>query len=1010
MVQCLMYGVLLLYIDNVYPSESDHQKPLLFFLDFLKRKRAVGETGAEERLINEENENVADTTDALAVFGLYKSFGKYEVLKGINAVFHKGKVHSLLGHNGAGKSTFINMLTGIYKPTKGQILYDNKDFREVRLYGSSELNIGICPSYDIFSESLTVYNHLKIIGLIKNIQNLELRINELIGQLGISQYRNYAVKKLSGGTKRKLTLGIAILSKPNLLFLDEPTSAIDPVSRQEIWKMLVELKRNPDMITLLTTHHLEEAEVLSDSINVLGYGKVLVSGTVENIKRQFGIGYNICIYAETSDNQATFEAVQAQLLQEYGIERQEADSDKLTIKVPMNKVKSIASIMNTIKAAVPSSYKITIDSNTLEQAYFEIDRLYQPEGTVLDSTTVSNILSELYSKRPSLSVYRIWLVTKNRLITIFTNILEVIRIVLTYAYLIITISLLISELMKQKKYIYENIRQIFFIIVLIESSMSSATAYNIVYDKIKDIKTMILINKVSPFEYYFGKYLADMLVQTICYGVLFASIIHDVQAEAGHKSFMRELAFLFISVYLWRAASISMSYLFSRVFTSVSTVSKYYVFVYWLYTFFFMAIKEYFELDWLKYINETLLMFDIINTGNHDLKAMIIPFCCQTVVYFMINLMLEHYSLKSNYVNSENAPVQPEATQNEDAIRLNEEQFDYSGSVAREKQATLNNTNAKLRAVNLRKEYSKNKVALNDVTFNVDKGVHFGLVGQNGAGKSTTFNIILNRILKTSGDVTVDNMRFGGLAPFNPFSPSVFEGNNTAACFQGNALWEDMSVASNLNFYAALNNVQPQALGQLVQYFDFDYYVRKRVSELSTGNQRKLCIIISLLINPTMVFFDEATCGVDLIIRIKLKHLFDELKARNGCIAVFTTHFLKDVELFCDKIGIIKDGNFLCIDSVSTIKRTLGGYLINFAKSTSSDVNDIASGLMKFGQVSKGFKDEMRNTESFIIYELIDLYSLLEYLVQLESSGNIEHFTINQLSIEDIYLKLMNGN
>lgn len=90
------------------------------------------------------------------------------------------------------------------------------------------------------------------------------------------------------------------MGKPTLLFLDEPTSSIDPESRKEIWDILLNLKENPNMITILTTHHLEEAEILSDSLSVLSFGEIIVSGTVDKIKRSFGVGYEVCIFPNST--------------------------------------------------------------------------------------------------------------------------------------------------------------------------------------------------------------------------------------------------------------------------------------------------------------------------------------------------------------------------------------------------------------------------------------------------------------------------------------------------------------------------------------------------------------------------------------------------------------------------------------------------------------------------------------------------------------------------------------
>lgn len=115
----------------------------------------------------------------LEVVALEKKFGENKVLEDINLKFFKGNLYTLLGHNGAGKSTFINILTGLYKPTSGEILWKGKDFRKIKRDARSllDLDVGICPSFECLFENLTVYQHLKMISFIKNIDNKEVRID-----------------------------------------------------------------------------------------------------------------------------------------------------------------------------------------------------------------------------------------------------------------------------------------------------------------------------------------------------------------------------------------------------------------------------------------------------------------------------------------------------------------------------------------------------------------------------------------------------------------------------------------------------------------------------------------------------------------------------------------------------------------------------------------------------------------------------------------------------------------
>ena len=1009
--QILLYTVLMIYLDNIHPSENDHQKSPLYFLDFLINRNRNVAREVNEVLSNdpELHRQASSDEETLSVSGLGKSFGSYTVLKNINLKFEKGKVHSLLGHNGAGKSTIINILTGLYKPTTGNIFYGDQNFRDLRKSSSVSLNIGICPAFDVLFPTLTVYNHLKIIGLIKNVRNLEVRISEVMSLLKLTEYKNFTVNKLSGGNKRKLTLGISIMSKPKLLFLDEPTSAIDPVARKEIWQILLQLKQNKHMITLLTTHHLEEAEFLSDSINVLGFGEILVSGTVEDIKRKFGVGYTIMIINEINEkNETVFHELKKKLSKKHELTDLDYDNTKMTIKVSLNKIKDIGNIMNILKNALSDNYTVTVDSNTLEHAYFEIDRLNQNADTVLSVETINNIFERFYSHHSVSSTYKIWIIIKNKLQFISSNVLELLKLVMTYLCIAIGIAFVYHKLGEKTPIMISTVEYTTIFIVIMEVSLHSFSAYNIVYDKINDIKTMMYINKIKPLEYYAAKYLADMIVQFICYAIILLAFVKSLNEELKSENFGSMFYVLFFKLFMWRCALVAFSYILARGFDNLQNVLKYFSLAYGLYVIGLGIISKISKQNWLLFINETNLFLETYQDPNTRYLETFIGFSIQIVIFLSINVLREVYFLRYNYLSSlKDTNNTVEMIPN--SLNMAQGVEDFSESVAHEEKATKRNKNAKLRAINLRKQYGNQKVALNNITFNVEKETYFGLVGQNGAGKSTTFNIILNRILKTKGELNIDNLSTKKSFPSAFSQKTLFDINNIGACFQGNALWDEMSVNDNLEFYASLNKINPIALSELVKFFEFDYYLKKRVCELSSGNKRKLSIIISLMINPNMIFYDEATCGVDLIIRTKLKLIFDYIKKRNGCIGIFTTHFLKDIELFCNKLGIIKNGNFLFVDTVDAIKKNLGGYLINFSKNNVTDIIKISKHMGKFGKPTKGYKDDLRNSESIILYDIKDIYGLMNYLIELEDIDEISKFTINHLSIEDIYLKLLDS-
>lgn len=367
----------------------------------------------------------------------------------------------------------------------------------------------------------------------------------------------------------------------------------------------------------------------------------------------------------------------------------------------------------------------------------------------------------------------------------------------------------------------------------------------------------------------------------------------------------------------WKVANISVSYLIGRLFDNCRSVLKYYSLLYLGTMAIFELLSFLTGLAFFKNFSDllNLIQYFLGNTGNYTQV-----FLFQIFASWLIILLSENYQMKFNYsVQNLKAPSLEANKLYSKPHHLSNSYLDTKNFVQEEEDYVRQNTNLFFKAQNLFKQYrswfSTQKVAIRNISFGIEQGVSFGLVGPNGAGKSTTFNVILNKVIKSGGKVDLKNMKKSeGLLGLQ--NQMIFSQFNFGVAFQGNALWGKLSVRQNLWFYRDLNNVREEALLELVQYLEFEQYLDKQVFQLSNGNKRKLCIILSLLRDPVFLLMDEATCGVDLIIRLKLKKIFDYLKERHRTASIFTTHFLKDIEIFCDKIGMIDNGQFLCVDYI----------------------------------------------------------------------------------------------
>ena len=205
--------------------------------------------------------------------GLTKNYGDHTAVKDINLEFKKGSFNAILGPNGAGKSTTISMLIGLKRATNGQIIY------------APNTRIGVVFQASVLDEKLTVKENLAIRAQqYKGIKGG--RVEDLINQLGLTAFQKQLYGALSGGQKRRVDIARALLSNPDILFLDEPTTGLDIQTRKSIWDLLYRLQRDEGMTIILTTHYLDEADE-ANQLYIIDHGKVIAQGSAAEIKSEY---------------------------------------------------------------------------------------------------------------------------------------------------------------------------------------------------------------------------------------------------------------------------------------------------------------------------------------------------------------------------------------------------------------------------------------------------------------------------------------------------------------------------------------------------------------------------------------------------------------------------------------------------------------------------------------------------------------------------------------------------
>jgi len=224
---------------------------------------------------------------AISVQDLHKSFGENQAVQGVSFAVEEGEIFSLLGPNGAGKTTTISMLTCLLRPNADDALVMGHSIRTDAMGVKSVL--GVVPQEIALYEDMTARENLVFWGKMYGLRGsaLKSRVNEVLDVIGLSDRANDRVGKYSGGMKRRVNIGVALLHKPKVIYMDEPTVGIDPQSRRNILDSVVALK-NQGMTVLYTTHYMEEAQELSNHIAIMDHGRMIACGTHDELVKLVG--------------------------------------------------------------------------------------------------------------------------------------------------------------------------------------------------------------------------------------------------------------------------------------------------------------------------------------------------------------------------------------------------------------------------------------------------------------------------------------------------------------------------------------------------------------------------------------------------------------------------------------------------------------------------------------------------------------------------------------------------
>lgn len=401
-VDILLYAALAFYFDCVIPSDhGTKQRPCFCFNRNYWCKKKVpkvpllnGESANSfNNVLEDQARDVEPVSremrgkEAIRIVDLYKTFHScrkpaVNAVNGINLTIYEGQITAILGHNGAGKSTLFNILTGLTSPTSGTIYIFGYDVRDPNDMTMIRRMTGVCPQHDILFETLTPKEHLYFFAAVRGIPPslVDSEVKKTLRDIDLFDTAETRVKHLSGGQKRKLSVGIAIIGDPKIIILDEPTAGVDPYSRRHMWSILQNRKHGK--VILLTTHFMDEADILAERKAVVSRGRLRCCGSSLFLKNKFGIGYHLTLVLDTNACETSITKLvndhvpQAEKARRHGRE--------LSYILPHDAVNSFVSLFDDIEKEIKTkrmmlgicSYGVSM--TTLEEVFLHLET--QREG------------------------------------------------------------------------------------------------------------------------------------------------------------------------------------------------------------------------------------------------------------------------------------------------------------------------------------------------------------------------------------------------------------------------------------------------------------------------------------------------------------------------------------------------------------------------------------------------------------------------------------------------------
>ena len=917
---------------------------------------------------------------SVAIHSLNKTFGDEIVVNDLSFNLYEGQCFALLGHNGAGKTTAMNMLTGVLRPDPSSghsTVYGHSIQNEL---AATRRSLGICPQQDILFDQLTTREHILFFSLMKNwaqtFSSAEEEADELLKEFKLDDRASHRGAELSGGMRRKLSTSIAVCGGSKFLLLDEPTAGMDPLARREFWDLLKALQRGRTI--LLTTHYMDEADVLGDRIAILSGGKLQCLGSSNFLKKRYGSGYKV-IFSLALEESAQENSASASLELRSDVQRlveftkhhvpgsafrlSESSETRICLILPYSSLLSFSGYFSALDENVETlnvaNYGVAMP--TLEEVFLRTGGDHDLEHKIASNHCVESAIETCELPDSDASVLRQVFGLSMKRINIARNDLGRTIPLVGFPVAIGTAGILLNVfgvLAKPGSYLSSVLMAL--VIAAGYLPVVSIVTEAVVSERVTKLRNVLSVMGCSSLSYWLGTFCGDFILITFSNALLYIVALFCSLAPAPVQGYQKDDDYLepMISggLFLWlltmsSAQTLAFCYMLSFFLSSpkiaIATMPFFSIILIFLpviFTAMFWFGLGPLGADLVYFADVTIplnmlrgivvcspigaLAIGImaISNGCEGVQASecVIPPFWQTAVIILSEFII--FSIVIFTVDLRDfAPmeeIERSVSGDTEAARLDDDVMQEKEKVSRSQVGTF-----ALRLKQLTKFFPSKNVnapplcAVNALSLGIQQGEMFGLLGANGAGKTTALSCTMRVLRPNSGSIHIK-----GLSVAKSFSEAS---KHLGVVTQHNTLWPYLSVEDHLRLFARLRGVAQARLETVVKktvvQMELGPYKQRLAGQLSGGMKRKLCVAAAIIGEPDVVMLDEPSAGLDPVSR---RNLWDTLISTMGSRAVLlTTHSMEEAEALCTRVGIMVEGELKCIGTPQHLKDKFGsGY------------------------------------------------------------------------------------